>query len=102
MTLTDRGKSSKNHFTAMKIFQFTFVFFFIFFQIHGDLCLLVRWMAEVFSNRRGFGSDANNEALSASGHGQAEHGPIIMKGPARRQGDGWKGMKPWNERSVAA
>jgi hypothetical protein len=59
-------------------------------------------MTEVFSNRRGFGSDSNNEALSALGHEQAEHGPIIMKGPARRQGDGWKGMKPWNERSVAA
>ena len=53
-------------------------------------------MAENFSNRRGLGGEPKRE--TPSGDGVEEHGPVLMEGPVKRQGDGWKGMKPWNER----
>lgn len=55
-------------------------------------------MSEAYSGRRGFGGQT---AETPSGHGVEEHGPVLMEGHTKRQGDGWKGMKPWNERYAA-
>ena len=53
---------------------------------------------EPFSVRRGIGGEEKYD--SPGGEGMEQYGPILMEGPAKRQGEGWKGMKPWNDRSL--
>ena len=55
-------------------------------------------MSESFSGRRGL--DDRGENTPSGDSVQDHHGPVLMEGPTKRQGDGWKGMKPWNERFI--
>ena len=52
---------------------------------------------ESLSMRRGL-RDKEDEAMTRADEDMAQYGPVLMQGLMRRQGDGWKGMKPWNER----
>ena len=57
---------------------------------------------EAMSSRRGlYPSDgAANGSLAPCGHGVEDYGPVLMEGHAKRQGEGWKGLKPWNDRFI--
>jgi hypothetical protein len=52
----------------------------------------------ILSTRRGLGDKEDGDAPARPDEDMAKHGPVLMQGHVRRQGDGWKGMKPWNER----
>ena len=52
---------------------------------------------EALSTRRGL-REKEDEPATRADEDMAQHGPVLMQGNMRRQGDGWKGMKPWNER----
>ena len=56
---------------------------------------------ETFTNRRGMGCEKKQQ-VSPSDEAVDAFGPVLMEGPAKRQGEGWKGMKPWNDRFAAA
>ena len=63
----------------------------------GDL----KMADETFTARRGIGGDKKQQQSPTDEAAEA-HGPVLMEGPAKRQGEGWKGMKPWNDRCGAA
>ena len=59
-----------------------------------------RMADDTFTNRRGIGGETPKQ-VSPSDEAVDAFGPVLMEGPAKRQGEGWKGMKPWNDRFAA-